>query len=343
MEKLPGGFALAIPSANAPATEPRFGWTFPRVAYVYAPRREARGMMIALTVRVHYAIDDETQALRTARLCARLLRLHAEKFGHDTVFPRAAEVADVWLATQSAADPTTGGETWNSHVYVYGVRRERTSTEWVRTVAHEWGHLTLPAARGFSAPENDAAGYLGERLHLKWMRNEPRDAVVADGTTPTLLDAYYARQVAPLLERFQEGGPESLLLIGDDAESMDYYIGMALAFDEAFGSRVAGRALFSIDGERPADLLAAMQDIIGRSDRLTVLLPAWTPLAKATYKVTGDAAGSVSIASRPPLTVQSVAPATLSVRLPGWKSFRAREGAVKSLTLRRAPRTGNAN
>ena len=39
----------------------------------------------------------------------------------------------------------------------------RDSIEWVRTVVHEWGHLTLPAARGFTAPENDAAGYLVPR------------------------------------------------------------------------------------------------------------------------------------------------------------------------------------
>ena len=342
-ERLPGGFTLAIPAANVPAKEPRFGWDFTRVAYVYAPRREPRGMLMALSVRVHFSPEDETQALRTARLCARLLRLHREKFGHEAVYPRAAEIADVWLATQSAADPTTGGETWNSNVYIYAVRRERTPIEWVRTVAHEWGHLTLPAARGFTAPENDAAGYLGERLHIKWMRSETRDTAIADGTTPTILDFYYDRQIAPLIARFQEGGPDSPLLSGNDAESMDYYIGMALAFDEAFGSLVTGRAIFSIDGLASGDLLAAMQDTVSRMDSLTIRLPAWMPLSKTTYAVTGDAAGSVAIASRPPLIVRPVGPASLPVRLPGWKPLRAADGAVRSVTLRRTLVTGEEN
>lgn len=335
VERLPGGFALAIPNTDFSATDPRFGQGYERVAYVYGPHRDVKGILLGLNVRVHFQKDDETQALRTSRLIARLLRLHREKFGQEAVFPRATEIADVWLSPVAGEDETIGGLTWNSHVFVFSVREERTATEWVRTIAHEWGHMTLPAARGFSEPETDAAGYLGERLHFKWMNAETKTSAVADGTTPTLLKNYCDKQVRPLIERFQTIGPSSPLLNETSAEAMDFYIGMALAFDDAYGSKVAGRALFSIDGETPKRLLAAMKEVVGLSDKLVVRLPAWTPLSKAGYAVTSDAAGSVQIADRTPLLVRPSAPSALAIKSPGWKSLRVADGEVTTVTLRR--------
>jgi hypothetical protein len=39
--------------------------------------------------------------------------------------------------------------------------------EWLRQVAHEWGHYALPMMGRFSEPEPDAAGALGEALFLQ--------------------------------------------------------------------------------------------------------------------------------------------------------------------------------
>jgi hypothetical protein len=345
VEAIPGGFALvALPpdSAAGAETDMRFGWRFTRALYVYSPRRERRTMALALTVIVHYEPSDRNLALRTARLCARLLLLHRERIGHEPVFPRAAETADVWLAPQKAPDAMVGAETRGNQVYVYDTHAKRAAIEWVRTVAHEWGHLTLPAARGFTQPENDAAGYLGERLFLKWMREERRTDSPDDGTDLAGLDLYYGRQVLPLIERFRAGGPQSKLLDGTDAGSMDYYIGAALAFDEAFGSQMLGQAVYGIYGVKPRDLLAAMREALSQADAITVRLPAWAPLPKSDYAVAGDTTGEISVADRPPLVVRPGGATRLSIRLPGWKEVKTARGDVQVVTLRRLVPPGEA-
>jgi hypothetical protein len=334
-DRLPGGFALAIPEGESRESDPRFDRRYNRIAYVYGPHRDVKGILLGMNVRVHYDKEDETMALRTARLVARFLRLHKEKFGHEAVFPRGTEVADIWLSQVGGRDETTGGETWNSHIYVYSVQEDRTPTEWVRTLAHEWGHLTLPAARGFFAPENDASGYLGERLFFKWMNMEGTRNAVADGTTPALIKEYCDKQVTPLIDRFQESGPSSALLGKMTADGMDYYIGMALAFDDAYGPRLTGQALFSIDGESPEYLLKSMKEAISLGDRLIVRLPAWTPLSKTNYAVIGNATGSVQVSNRPPFSVRKSTPFSLNVKQPGWKSLRVADGEVTTIILSR--------
>jgi len=347
IERLPGGFAaVALPAGGGPAVQTvdgRFGWRFAEVAYVYSPRRERSANTLALTVTVHYEPEDREVALRTARLCARLLRLHRERIGHEAVFPRAAATADVWLAVQKSPDPAVAAETRGSQVYVFDAHARRSQIEWVRTVVHEWGHLTLPAARGFTAPENDAAGYLGERLFLKWMWEEQSIGAPDDGTDTAGLDKYYERQIAPLIARFREGGPESRLLDGTDAESMDYYIGAALAFDESFGSAMLGRAIYSIYGVKPRDLLAAMRETLSQADAITVRLPAWTPLPKTDYLVSADAEGTLAVADRAPLAVGPGEWARLAIRLSGWKTFKAAAGDVQIVTLRRVPTAAGAS
>jgi hypothetical protein len=335
---LPGGFALvALPAESTAGAEKdlRYGWRFTRALYVYAPRREHMTTSLGLTVIVHYEPQDRNLALRTARLCARLLLLHRERIGYESVFPRAAETADVWLTARKAPDATVGAETRGNQVYVYDTRLKRSPIEWVRTVTHEWGHLTLPAARGFTDPENDAAGYLGERLFLKWMREERRADSPDDGTDLASLDLYYSRQIAPLIAQFSAGGPQSKLLDGTSAESMDYYIGAALAFDEAFGSQMLGRAIYGIYGVKPRDLLASMREVLSQADAITVRLPAWAPLPKMDYAVAGDATGEINVADRPPLFVRLGGATRLSVRQPGWKQVKTASGDVQVVTLRR--------
>jgi hypothetical protein len=347
IEELPGGFAMVAPpaagAAAVSAVDGRYGWRFAEAAYVYAPRRERNANTLALTVTVHYATEDREAALRTARLCARLLRLHLERIGHEAVFPRAAATADVWLATQKSPDPAVAAETRGNQVYVFDAHAKRSPIEWVRTVSHEWGHLILPAARGFTAPENDAAGYLGERLFLKWMWEEQTVGMPDDGTDAAGLDKYHERQIAPLIARFQEGGPESKLLDGTDAASMDYYIGAALAFDESFGSEMLGRAIYNIYGVKPRDLLASMRETLSQVDAITVRLPAWTPLPKTDFLVSADAEGALAIADRPPLAVGPGEWARLIIRLPGWKTIKAAGGDVQTVTLRRIPATAGAS
>lgn len=346
-ETLPGGFQVVLPAPtnDAQTTDPFYNQRATRAVYVYVFRREPKRQGWFRVATVHHNENDRSRAEQTARLTARLLRLHRERFGQEAVFPRAAAASDVWLcsgappAANSTKSTLIGGETRASNVFVWNTQSERSDLEWVRTVAHEWGHLTLPGARGFSSPENDAAGFLGERLFLRWMESEQSRLTPApqDGTTATELARYTERQTTPLAERFRDGGPLHSLFSENGADAMDYYIGAACAFEDAFGSRLLGQALFSIDGDKPRDLLSAMSAAVSAIGSVAIKLPAWVPLPKTGFLLSGDAKGAVALADRPPLSVGPQSKTPLPVRVAGWKWVRATDGTVRVLTLNRAP------
>jgi hypothetical protein len=350
VEGLPGGYALAAPPLTAPhypATDARNRWNFPRATFLYAPRQTRRGSGLHLTVVLHYDDPDLETASRVGRLCGRLLRLHRERFGKDAPFPRMNDTADVWLTRNrpvGAGGVHLGGETWNHQVYVYSVGDpDRTSLEWTRTLAHEWGHLTLVGARGYREPEGDAAGFLGERLHLRWLLEDARkvarrpaaNATAPDGVNVADLETYHQRQIAPLLARFATGGPFSRALDGDRAENMDYYVASALAFESAVGPELLGRALYEINGVAPRDLIRAMVAVVDREATLTVRLPAWVPLTRTRYRVTADRPGQIALADRPPLAVKPETPTGLDLRLSGWKRVRGVSGGIQTVTFER--------
>lgn len=338
MENLPGGFVVVTPSAQTslrPVIETRYRGTFSRAVWVYGTRAGQAGMTRLVTV--HHEPGQTAQARRAARLCARLLRLHFDRFQRDAAFPRGSVHADVWLVPDAPPSaPGIGGETRADQVYVFATASApRTALEWVRTLAHEWGHLTLPAARGFTDPESDASGYLGERLYLKWLREDAlrRPALSADdGTETGDLALYYRRQILPLMERFAKAGPNAKTMNGTDGAAMDLYIGGVLASDEAFGAALLGRALFTILDVRPRDFFAALEKTVAAAAprALVVRLPAWVPMEQTQYTITpgpDSGSGSLVLADRPPLAVggggKGREPATLQVRIPGWKWMRA--------------------
>ncbi len=345
VELLPDGFAVVAPEPFAepqPATDSRYGWHFSRAVYIYAPPRpgEARGLF--RRVVVHHEPEARANALNVARLIARLQRLHRQHLRRDTQFYRDADIAHVWLAPEKPGNGTAGGETHDNQMYIFATGTfKRTALEWTRTVVHEWGHVTLPAARGYTEPENDAAGYLGERLYLKWLYEEAsrKGAPANDGTALDDLTLYYRRQIAPLMARFRtpESGPYAKTLSGNFTENMDYYIGMALAFDNTFGSALLGRAIFSIDGNKPQDLRAAMESTLADIPSFTVSLPGWVPLARGRYSLTTEkgSSGSIALSDRPPLAVRGGQSSALRTLLPGWKWTRAASGNIKTVTLRR--------
>jgi len=297
-ETLPGGFVALLPepyAAPRPAVDRRYGWHFSRAAYLYAPGRASvsgvPAASLSLSIVLHHEPQDLDRARLTIRLLARLLRLHRERFGRDTTFPRDADTVDVWLATETPPQAReAGGECRDNQVYLFATGAQRTPIEWVRTITHEWGHLTLPAAEGYSAPEADASGYLGERLYIRWLREDRAHFSFQDGVTTDGVNLYWERQIAPLMDRFAISGPTAPLLGGKDADAMDLYIGGVLSADAAFGSEIMGRALRTIEGVRPQDFFVALRHVVDTETwaPLPVRLPAWVPLEKGRYVVNGS-------------------------------------------------------
>lgn len=330
IDDLPGGFAAVVTPETTVATDPHFGMGCDRAAAVYAPGPS--GSLLRRVV-VHFEPDDAEPARRAARLTGRLLHLHQRRFGRPAPFPRDVDAADLWLFRSPAADPRIGGETRTNNVYVWDTGAPRTDAEWARTLCHEWGHLTLSAARGYAAPEGDAGGFLGEALYLAYLRGEP-DSRADDFVRRADLDAYHARRNAPRIERFLKAGPADRTLDRRDAEGMDYYIGGALASDAAFGSTLLAKALRGIDSEEPRELFASLRRALTAEREMVVALPAWVPFAADRYAIAArQGAGLLAIDRERPVAPRPDRPVTIAA--PAWRFLRAASGDLKTITLRR--------
>ena len=330
LETLPGGLVVVAPSTTMLGelkVDPRYSIKLSRQVAVYVPTKGG----LRQTVAVRHEAADRVLALKVARLAARLLRVHLEHVGQEVTYPQGEEVAQIWLSRLPAANSTKiAAETKVNHVYLYQVTEPRKAIEWVRVLAHEWGHLTLPAARGFREPEGDAAGFLGERLYIKWLSEDanalPRE--FDDFCERPGLQLYRDRQVIPLISLYNSSGPKDKRLGQNTAEAMDYYIGMALAADAAFGSKIAGFALYHTEDVTPKALVNAIQNSVFLQTELKITLPAWVPFAPDTYTVIG-ASGNVSIDVR---KVNPAKPLPFRILEPGFKLVKS---APTTITLRR--------
>jgi hypothetical protein len=145
------------------------------------------------------------------------------------------------------------------------------------------------------------------------------------------LQTYYTRQIAPLMARYNAGGPADKRLAQLNTEGMDYYIGMALDTDEVFGSKVIGFALYHLEDTTPRALINAVRNGVFLQSELKVKLPAWVPLAPDTYSVSGPV-GKVMLDVRP---LDPSKPVPFKVAAPGYKRLKAVSGNIPSVVLRR--------
>ncbi len=353
--------ALWLPESFAPPVyfvDPRYKNRLTRAVYVYEKAFATDTM--TRRVAVHFEPDDRAYAVRVARVVARLLRLHRERLGRDTQFPRGAKEASIWLIPTTPATATEGGETRDSDVYLFAPSRIADPIELIRTMAHEWGHLTLPAARGYAAPENDAAGYLGERLYLYWMTfplksDPPQVSRTApeypkDKATLGALSRYAGRQSLPLMARFGKGGAESPLIRADSVEAMDYYIGMVLSCDEAFlvsappkPYSLTGAVLWGVTGETATDFVRSAEREVAKAAATGMVintLPAYVPLTKGVYELESCGSGedvlTVIGAAKLVVPLKKGVAGTLRITKSGW--YRVAGGnATGALRLRRKP------
>jgi hypothetical protein len=167
---------------------------------------------------------------------AGLARTYTLTYAKECPRPRFTTdgVINVWLSERG--EP--GGEAVDDNIYFYQVGTPRTATEWVRQLAHEYGHQILPVVGGFEQPEWASNGRMGERLFMHWLLANPQPAHEAH---PWLRawnpeEVREARIIRPL-RLFAAQGPEALLQQrGTDARAMEAFVGMALYLELARGS-----------------------------------------------------------------------------------------------------------
>jgi len=263
---------LAIPSA----TEPRSGKAYSRVVTAYVDRDGA----LALRFVVHFTgAVDESRARRIARFLGALSVLGDRMLGSVS---RAAWPVHVWLSP----DGRPGAEQWAGAITIHRAQDDRSALEWVRQLAHEWGHAALPGVQGFTEPEAWANGDLGERLFLPEMAEAGWLAAWEEG-----LDAapYTRRYVDPLIAAFASTGPVPALVKSGARDGYDHFLGAALYVAAAYGTPVLAAAFEEMEGQRAADFLAAFSRTLAGRAEWTVRLPGSAPTpAVACFPMAGE-------------------------------------------------------
>jgi len=223
---------------NSYDADPTFGhWTFQQMLLAYEFDREQRCWRLRFRVIWQDAPDQGDQRLRLAKNCATLLlRLSCLLRAYTGMTPRFTNdgVINIWLTEKGVP----GGETYDDSIYLYNAGMTRTPPEWVRELAHEYGHEVLPPVGGYAKPEWGANGYLGERLFLRWLLLN-RDTKSDSHTWVRALDAreIIADRIDQMIRRFAAIGPDSQVLTGTDKAAMDGFIGMACYLEISRGSQ----------------------------------------------------------------------------------------------------------
>lgn len=238
---------------------------FTRADYGYVWEQEPRRWM--LKARVHWDSDaDRGLAQAALRITLALYCAARHRLACDPVEASGAPV-DVWLTVEG--EP--GARALGAAMYLYSIRTPRPPEEWVREIAHEYGHICLPGIRGFTDTDDPwADGHLGELLFSKWL---------TEGCVPSWMPwsvASWEREAAERRSRLigdaARHGFDAALLAGRGAEAMDHFLGLALLVEERAGPAFLGEALRESSGGRPADFAAAV-------DRLAAArgLRLWNP------------------------------------------------------------------
>ncbi|MBC7289283.1 MAG: hypothetical protein H5T86_14835, partial [Armatimonadetes bacterium] len=149
---------------------------FNRVLYIFVA--EADGTYLRLKGRIFYpsrllSKDGHDYSGLAASLGRMLARFEVYL---DCLAPRPAEkTISVWLCEGGPA----GAEEQGGDIYIYRTTSLRPGSEWVRELAHEVGHATLPEMAGWTEPEDSLAGDIGERWLIAALCREAEAATGA--------------------------------------------------------------------------------------------------------------------------------------------------------------------
>ena len=232
-------------------SDPENQWPFPALVAAYAPGAGDPTKSV-LVCSVHYQIqDDQEFAGRVGRLLALLRSALMRRTGQ---VPALESPFNVWLARGDATTP--GGEQWRNNVYLYDVGDGRSSIEWIREIAHEYGHLAIPPIGGdYTSPEAWANGYIGERLMVRWLADPNiagAGAVEQDwGRTFSGYPNFKRILIDPALQTFEQHGLSRAMLARRDDTGMRYVIGLLLYIDQAKGGEALGALLWNLDTPNP--------------------------------------------------------------------------------------------
>jgi hypothetical protein len=197
-----------------------------------------------------------------------------------------ADPVDLWL--MDAGEP--GAFTAGRSIYLYSVKTPRSPGEWLRELAHEYGHVSLPGIGGFVDTDDPwVDGHLGELLLPKWVEARgvadrmpwPSDGWVGDAAT----------ERTRLLAGAHQIGADEKILEGGGADARDYFLGLALHVESVAGPELLGAALRRCPGGTASQFVAAASRL-GREMSVDV----WGALAKPVSDAGDTEAASTATA-----------------------------------------------
>ncbi len=279
---------LLIPNARPNYRDEKYQKPYRFACHVYAAFPAGNGDSEPVYRRRFLVCAPDPDALAFAKKVAKLLLLlYGERHAriHDD-HPENLPTVNVWLTdrVEPSLSPDTGGEQFQNQIYLYNIHRERSEIEWAREIAHEYGHYALPGVTGFDKPEEWANGVLGERLFLKWIRDDLRSGRLKNEdipiVNPGLLDEFYSLSIWPLIRRIMANGTEGKSITSTTARGMDYYTGLAMYVDTLYGTPVLVNAILDTKSAsrltfpRAPDFLTGVLTALREENEITLNLPA---------------------------------------------------------------------
>ncbi len=205
-----------------------------------------------MRARVHWngqaGVQLAPPALRAALTFYCLARSH---LGMDPTWPWAHPI-DLWLL--ESGEP--GARAMGRSVYLYAVATPRSDGEWLRQIAHEYGHVCLPGIGGFTETDDPwADGHLGELLLAKWLsENKPPEWLM---WSPDEWTGREAAERERLIAQARSLGAEEEKLRGVGGEARDYLLGLALHVEEVAGPSFLSTVLRRCPAGTAAQFVAA--------------------------------------------------------------------------------------
>jgi hypothetical protein len=247
---LPDSLGLQITPHSylpTPTAEPQHGTIFPHVTYFYVPTPLSGTDQ--LLCRLHYLRDSDTNL--AIRMGALLTLLHRTLMTEMGGIPYGGNAPfDVWLSPQGQA----GGDEWHRNIYFYDLDTPRSSIEWIREIAHEYGHMALPPIGGYTAPEYWANGYYGERLLVRWLARIPGDPALVERVWGDFSGwpNFERLLITPAITLYKSHGPDASLAARKDQTGMRYLIGQILVCDDKYGGKALAEAFSYLPHARAA-------------------------------------------------------------------------------------------
>ncbi|MGQ9523454.1 MAG: hypothetical protein ACUVTZ_01310 [Armatimonadota bacterium] len=238
------------------ASDPRYDRRFPYHLWAYSSNPSRSEFRLKFVLHVQREMD-----MPLAAKCARVLLAFADmarsRLGLESRFADDG-VVHVWLTHWGKP----GGEQWQQHIYLYSIDTPRQPIEWVRQLAHEFGHLVIPGIRLPSVGEEWANGLIGERLFVKWMHEGGLSNLWEPGTDLAPL-AVSAAEMA--LDEFAASPP-----IDAHEWTPMRLVGFVLYIDTAHGHDMLREVIRLQSSDAPAALLAAYKRALQNAKSFTV-------------------------------------------------------------------------